>query len=327
MGSSNLVTDVEGVLVGNAEDQKVQTGVTVLRTPDRAVAAVDVRGGGPGTRETDLLSPENLVREIDAVVLSGGSVYGLEAASAVTNWLGARGAGYQLRNSAIVAPIVPAAILFDLMSGGDKAWGEEPPYHRLGRAAVEAAAERFALGKAGAGLGARAGLYAGGLGSASYVADDGLAVGALFAVNAFGSPVLPGTRTLWAAPFAVADEMGPEPMKGWPKAPIGAGFPAETKLDGAEPGRNTTIGVIATNGVLGPAEAKRLAVMAQDGLSRAIRPVHTPMDGDVVFVVATGKVVLSGLPPLDLMELGSVAADCATRAIGRAVWEAGLKDG
>lgn len=204
-----------------------------------------------------------------------------------------------------------------------KIGGEEPPYRKLGRAAAEAASDHFALGNAGAGFGARAGIVNGGLGSASCVSGDGAIIGALFAVNAFGSPMVPGTDTLWAAPFALGEEMGPEPMKHWPHTPVAAGFPAETKLNAAKPGQNTTIGIVATNVALGPAEAKRLAVMAQDGLARAIRPVHTPVDGDVVFVVSTGEMPLIDPTPLTLMELGTLAADCVTRAIGRAVYEAG----
>ncbi|MEM8784620.1 MAG: P1 family peptidase [Pseudomonadota bacterium] len=325
-GPRNLITDVDGLLVGNAVDEPMATGVTVLRAPMRAAAAVDVRGGGPGTRETDLLSSENTVRAVDAIVLSGGSVYGLEAASAVTNWLGARGHGYSLLNTPYVAPIVPAAILFDLTNGGSKDWGETPPYHRLGIEAVAAAGQDFPLGNVGAGYGARAGAYKGGLGSASVVTEAGFVVGALVAVNAFGSPLMPGTTTLWAQPYAMGDEMGPR--QPYPMGEMPAGLPDDTKLSlaqglsSAQEGQNTTIGIVATNADLSAGEAKRLAVMAQDGFARTLRPVHAPVDGDVIFAVGTGEKPMGDWPVLALLELGSLAADCMARAVGRAVWEA-----
>jgi L-aminopeptidase/D-esterase-like protein len=318
-GKRNLITDVSGVKVGNAQDITARSGVTVLLTPDRAVGGVEQRGGAPGTRETDLLDPSCLVDAVDAIVLSGGSVYGLDAASAVTNWLGARGQGFRLGDVPTVAPIVPAAILFDLKNGGDKSWGEEPPYRALGRAACEAASGDFALGNAGAGYGALSGAYKGGLGSASLVTGDGFEIGALVAVNSFGSPVMPGSKTLWAAPFALGDEMGDE--RG--AQPLGAvsGFPDDTKA-GALPGMNTTIGIVAVNAILTSAQANRLATMAEDGLARAIRPVHTPMDGDTVFAVATGLKPLGDAAPAQLARLGLLAADCLTRACGRALYEA-----
>ncbi|WP_308238068.1 P1 family peptidase [Phenylobacterium sp. J367] len=202
-GARNLITDVPGLKVGQAEDVRVRTGVTVILPDERAVCAVDVRGGAPGTRETDALAPENLVDAVDAVVLSGGSSYGLAAADGVVAWLGARGRGYGLSPDPAVppSPVVPAAILFDMANGGDKAWGESPPHRALGRAAVAAAAEDFALGTAGAGYGAMAGALKGGVGSASIVSHDGYTVGALAAVNSFGSAVAPGGRTFWAAPL------------------------------------------------------------------------------------------------------------------------------
>lgn len=321
-GKKNLITDVSGVKVGNAHDERARSGVSVLLTPQRAVAGVEQRGGAPGTRETNLLDPSCLVDEVDAIVLSGGSVYGLEAASSIANELGARGQGYQLGEGSLVAPIVPAAILFDLRNGGEKAWGAKPPYHDLGRRALLDAGGDFQIGKAGAGFGALAGAYEGGLGSASFVTDDGFEVGALVAVNSFGSPFRPGgedtTRSLWAAEFALGKEMGSKNLV--PAGPI-SDFPSDTKV-GALPGMNTTIGTVAVNAALTSAEAGRLAIMGEDGLARAIRPIHTPMDGDTVFSVATG---LKTLPdegrPLALARLGLLAADCLTRACGRAIYE------
>ena len=209
-GPRNLITDVAGLAVGQAQDSRARTGVTVILPEARAVCAVDVRGGAPGTRETDALAPENLVDAVDAVVLSGGSVYGLGAADGVTAWLGARGRGYGLARDPIVppSPVVPAAILFDLANGGTKAWGEEPPYRALGRAAAEAVALDFVLGTAGAGYGAMAGALKGGIGSASVVTAEGATVGAIVAVNCWGSVIAPGGRTFWAAPYELAGEFG-----------------------------------------------------------------------------------------------------------------------
>jgi L-aminopeptidase/D-esterase-like protein len=316
-GARNLITDVEGILVGNAEDHDAASGVTVVLPQVRCVAGADVRGGAPGTREIDALDPTCLVDAVDAVVLSGGSAFGLDAAGGVMSWLAARGRGYAIRD--VVVPIVPSAILFDLLNGGNKAWGEMPPYRQLGRDAVEAAAETFALGNAGAGYGAQAGTLGagikGGLGSASIVSDDGLQVGALVAVNAVGSPVMPGSTTLWAWPFERNGEMGGQ-------SPPGAvDLSGEQDLQEAAAGENTTIGVVATNAFLDKAQARRVAIMAQDGYARALRPVHTPFDGDTVFCLATGARA-QPVTPDALSRIGALAADCMARAVGRAIWEA-----
>jgi len=318
-GARNLITDVPGILVGQAQDARVRTGVTVILPTARAVCACDVRGGGPGTRETDALAPENLVDAVDAVVLSGGSSYGLGAADGVAAWLGARGRGFVLRpDPAIpVSPVVPAAILFDLANGGDKAWGEDPPYRALGRAAVAAAAEEFALGTAGAGHGAMAGTLKGGLGSASVVSGEGLSVGALAAVNAWGSVIAPGGRTFWAAPFEIGAEFG-----GLGSAGLSAGPDDWGPSKSPAQARNTTIACVATDADLTPAEARRLAVMAQAGLTRAIRPVHAPFDGDVVFALATAARPLPEPRAASLARLGALAADTLARAVARGVYEA-----
>ncbi|MBI1262022.1 MAG: peptidase T4 [Rhizobiales bacterium] len=324
-GPRNLITDVDGITVGNAHDAAVRSGVSVILPEARAIAATDVRGGGPGTRETDALDPTCLVDAVDAVVLSGGSSYGLDAASGTANWLGARGRGFAMAASPLVSPVVPAAILFDLMNGGDKAWGEMPPYRDLARSACEAAGPDFALGNIGAGYGAQAGRVKGGLGSASVVTESGLQVGAIIASNPFGSVLMPERAHFWAAPYEMEGEFG---GKGWP--PDVAGFAAMNPLAGtkAEPahgnsGANTTIGVVATNAELTPAEARRIAIMAQDGLARAIRPVHSAVDGDVVFVLATsGYALESASRPLSLSLIGALAADCVARAVARGVYEA-----
>ena len=309
-----------GLRVGQAEDAAARTGVTVILADERAVCAVDVRGGAPGTRETDALAPENLVDEVDAVVLAGGSVYGLAAADGVTAVLGATARGYRMApvTGVPVSPIVPAAILYDLANGGAKDWGESPPYRALGMAAARGAGTRFALGTAGAGAGAMAGRLKGGLGSASVVSEDGFTVGAIVAVNSFGSVVAPGGRTFWAAPYELGGEFGGLGPAGLVAAPDDWGL-----SKGVATGRtNTTIACVATDAVLTPAEAKRVAIMAQDGLARAIRPAHAPFDGDVVFALATGKRVLPERRMAYIARLGALAADCLARAIARGVYEA-----
>jgi L-aminopeptidase/D-esterase-like protein len=318
-GPKNLITDVRGIKVGNAEDATAMTGVTVVFAEARAVGAADVRGGAPGTRETEALMPEGLNVGVDAISLSGGSVFGLDAAGAVTNWLAQAGRGFRLAGAPMVAPIVPAAILFDLTNGGDKNWGAEPPYRRLAVKACEAADVTFKLGNAGAGYGGRAGAYKGGLGSASAVTEDGFEVGAIVAVNSFGSPVMPGSSALWAWPFEQTDEMGRQitPRAGG----VASGMPDDVKRP-PQPAGNTTIAIVATNAVLNAAQTKRIAIMAQDGLARSLRPVHTPLDGDVVFALATGERTLRDPVPAQLALLGSIAADCLARAVGRAVFEA-----
>ena len=316
-GLRNLITDVPGLKVGQAQDVAVRTGVTVILPDERAVAACDVRGGAPGTRETDALAPENLVEAIAAVGLSGGSVYGLAAADGVVTWLGARGRGFGLVPGIPKSPVVPGAILFDVANGGDKAWGETPPYRDLGRAAVAAADLDFALGTAGAGYGAMAGGLKGGTGSASVVTTDGYTVGAVVGVNSWGSVIAPGGRTFWAAPFELDGEfggLGPAGLAAGPDQWGSAKRPTET--------RNTTIACVATDAILTPAQAKRFAVMAQDGLARAIRPIHAPFDGDVVFAISTGRRPLGDQPDYAIARLGALAADALARAVARGVYAA-----
>ena len=316
-GPRNLITDVPGLKVGQAADARARTGVTVILPDDRAVAACDVRGGAPGTRETDALSPETLVDAVDAVVLAGGSVYGLGAADAVTAWLGARGRGYGMAAGVPKSPVVPAAILFDMANGGEKGWGEAPPHRALGRQAVDAAALDFTLGTAGAGYGAMAGGLKGGTGSASAVTAEGYTVGALVAVNSWGSVIAPGGRSFWAAPYELADEfggLGSAGLRAGPDEWGSAKRPAEA--------RNTTIACVATDAVLTPAQARRFAVMAQDGLARAIRPIHAPFDGDVVFALSTGRRPLAEPDNYTLARLGALAADTLARAVARGVFEA-----
>lgn len=326
-GPRNLITDVDAIRVGQAEDHRVWTGTSVILFDTPAMAAVDVRGGAPGTRDTDALNPSCLVDRIDAIVLSGGSVFGLGASSAVTDTLASRGIGFQIGNAR--APIVPSAVLFDMLNGGNKEWGDKSPYADLGRAALDAASQDFKLGCAGAGFGAKAGPLKGGLGSASAISGDGLQVGAIVAVNCVGSPLMPGQSSLWAWPFEQNGEMGGQPL---PTAAINFDSPEEawtgSPLDSMlnlsnQAGMNTTIGVVATNAKLTKAEAQRVAIMAQDGYARSIRPVHTPFDGDTVFAVAMGTWDPPGAVRPDLVNrIGLVAADCLARAVGRGVYEA-----
>jgi L-aminopeptidase/D-esterase-like protein len=323
-GPRNLITDVDGLLVGNAEDERLRSGVSVVLCERPSVASVDVRGGAPGTRETDLLDPSCRVDRIDAVCLSGGSAFGLSAADGVMKWLRERNRGVAIAD--IVVPIVPAAILFDLLNGGDTAW-DWPPYRELGYQATDAASRAFALGNAGAGLGAKAGNLKGGLGSASAIdPETGLQVGALVAVNARGYTTMGDMPHFWAWALEQGGEFG-----GLGAPPRGLDLPvphtrADRTVDPADAARsdpraNTTIAVVATNARLDKASAQRLAVMAQDGLARSIRPVHTPQDGDTVFAVATGTLDLAP-DPLALAELGTLAADCLARAVARGVYHA-----
>ena len=313
-GALNLITDVEGLRVGNAHDALVRSGVTVVLPESPAMAAVDVRGGAPGTRETDALAPTTLVERIDAVVLSGGSAFGLEAASAVTTALATAGRGFPV--GAVRVPVVPAAILFDLLNGGDKAWGESPPYSALGRAALAAAERSFDLGNAGAGFGARAGSLKGGLGSASAVSADGLQVGGLVAVNSHGETTMPGSSCFWAWALAQPGEVGPQQPPTWPLPSDPPRYPSPMA------GGHTSIGVVATNAMLTRVEAQRVAIMAQDGLARAIRPVHTPFDGDTIFVLATARWELPAPRAEALLRIGAVAADCVARAVMRGIYSA-----
>jgi L-aminopeptidase/D-esterase-like protein len=317
-GARNLITDVAGLRIGQAEDARVRTGVTVLVADEPATAVCDVRGGAPGTRDTEGLSAVSLVGRIDAIALSGGSTYGNDACSGAASVLRKQGRGFEIGPGAPRVPIVPGAILFDLANGGDKDWGDEPPYRLLGRKAAENAAHEFALGNAGAGFGATAGIYKGGLGSASAVIDGGIAVGAIVAVNAVGSPLIPGSNVFWAFPFEIDGEFGGRRLRA--DAVFDHDLPPDLK--GARPRENTTIAIVATDAELSQVELQRVAVMAADGFARALRPVHTPFDGDIVFAVSTARHAVSGLRPREVMRLGMIAADCLARAIARGVYEA-----
>jgi L-aminopeptidase/D-esterase-like protein len=316
MGRKNSLTDVEGILVGHYTNLEAASGVTVILCPGGATAGVDVRGSAPGTRETDLLQPLNLVEKAQAIVLTGGSVYGLATCDGVVRWLSEKGWGFPLPEGH-VAPIVPGASLFDLGRGKDFI---PPITSDWGRMACETAkAATFALGSVGAGTGALSGGIKGGLGTASEILDSGLMVAALVAVNSLGSVIDPKNGRPWEVRLEQEGEFGAWGKKSvkLPKTPL----PSSST--------NTTIGVIVTDAVLNKAQAQKVAQMAQDGLARAIRPAHTMFDGDTIFCLATnehqlpdmeGYFVAPKAPALN--EIGRAAADCLTRAIIRGIIEA-----
>jgi D-aminopeptidase len=312
----NLLTDIPGVRVGHADDATLASGVTAILFDRPAVASMDIRGGGPGTRESALLDPVNTVDAIHGLALAGGSAFGLEAGGGVQAWLAEQGRGYQV-GSAII-PIVPGAILFDLLNGGDKNWGRFPPYRDLGYSAAAAASDEFKLGSVGAGLGATTVNFKGGLGSASAVTPSGVRVAALAAVNAVGSATIGDSKHFWAAPFEVGNEFGghgmPTEMQPEMLAMRIKGGPAATSIE------NTTLAVVVTDAILTKAQAQRLAMMAQTGFARAIYPVHAPLDGDIVFAAAMGEKPID--PLVGLTELGMVAGNVIARAIARGVYEA-----
>ena len=320
-GKRNLITDVAGLRIGQAEDRKVRTGVTVILPETPVVAACAVAGGGPGTRETDLLAAGTLVDHVDAIFLSGGSAFGLGAGDGVMAMLKEAGRGFAITKTPGVppTPIVPGAILFDLANGGNKNWGDVSPYAALGRDAFAAASEVFSLGRAGAGYGAKAGQFQGGTGSASIVTADGMTVGAIACVNCVGSVFMPGTDAYWAWPYEQDGEFG------------GIRPPADFRMDAEDwgaaksnpvLGQNTTIACVATDVALSHSEARRVAQMALSGFSRAIRPVFAPFDGDAVFVLSTARVTPPAPDPLTVTRIGELAASTLARAIARGVYAA-----
>ncbi|KUF09705.1 P1 family peptidase [Pseudoponticoccus marisrubri] len=313
-GPRNLITDVAGLSVGNAQDDRLKSGTTVLTADRPFTASVAVQGGAPGTRETDLLAPDKSAPGVDALVLSGGSAFGLAAAQGVMEALHDAGRGFEVFSAQV--PLVSAAILFDLLNGGDKEW-QANPYPALGRAALAAAGPDFALGSIGAGTGAQTAQHKGGLGSASFVLEDGVSVGALVAVNPMGSVTTPSGRHFWAAPFEVDGEYGALGFD----ASEGFALPPSRKVTAMAGQGNTTIAIVATDAALDKAQCHRLAIAAHDGIARAILPAHSPMDGDCVFAAATGTKALAD-PGVQLAQLGHAASLCLSRAIARAVWEA-----
>ncbi len=323
-GPRNLITDVPGLRAGNAHDEKARTGVSVILPDAPAAAGASIRGGAPGTRETEALDPACLVQGVHGIVLTGGSVFGLAAASdEVIKALAAQGTGFTYGAGQPPCPVVPGANLFDLTNGGNKDWGGDPPYRRLAKEALAAAGKDFSTGLAGAGFGATAGVFPGGLGSAS-TCWKGVTIGALAALNSFGAPFDPRTGVLLALDLALDGDFG----DGGPCRAEAAGeaddpfaFSKARLIEEArlKAGMNTTLAVVATDARLDKAEAKRLAIMADDGLARAIRPIHTPYDGDVVFALSTGERELEGDRTAALTMLGALAADTLSRAVMRGV--------
>jgi L-aminopeptidase/D-esterase-like protein len=311
----NLITDVPGIKVGHATDLKIGSGVTAIVFDEPAIAAVDQRGGGPGTREVSLLELSATVQHVDAIAISGGSAFGLESAAGVMAYLAKQGRGYAVRSARV--PIVPGAILFDLLNGGNKDWGRYPPYRELGHAAASSAAHDFALGSVGAGTGALTENLKGGIGSASTISPTGHTVGAIVAANAAGRATVGDGPHFWSAPFEVGNEFG------------GLGFPKVLSQEALAPHlkgaplQNTTLAVIATDAELTKAQAARLGLIASAGLARAIWPVYTPLDGDIVFTAAIGRRPVDD-PRRDLAALGATAAACLARAIARGVYEASV---
>ncbi|MFK7837018.1 MAG: P1 family peptidase [Sulfitobacter sp.] len=310
-GPKNLITDVTGLKVGNAQDDTLKSGSTVVTADAPFTASVHVMGGAPGSRETDLLAPDKSVAAVDALVLSGGSAYGLDACSGVVDGLRAAGRGFKVGSATI--PLVPGAILFDLLNGGEKDWIENP-YRALGRQALSDASTDFVLGTIGAGTGALTGIMKGGLGSASLVLPDGSTVGALVATNPVGAVTTPGDKHFFAAPFEMGDEFGgfgTDTASG-----LGRDFESR-KVAAMFERANTTIAIVATDATLTKAECQRVAAAAHDGIGRATVPAHLPQDGDLVFALST-----DAKPAGNVGIIGHAASLCLARAIARAVYEA-----
>ena len=309
-GPGNTICDVPGIRVGHAENHDHVTGATVILPENPCVAAVDHRGGGIGARDTVLLNAGSGVPVVHAITLSGGSAYGLDATGGVMHGLRQDGIGLPVRDE--IVPIAPQAIIFDLLIGGAKQW-DRPPWWDLGLAAYRAARAETALGNVGAGLGATAGPIKAGLGSASLVTDD-YTIGALAVANPVGEVLIPGTTTFWGWMFERDGELGGQVP---PAAPV-----SELDVPDSETMQNTTLAVVATDAALTRDQAYRIAIMAQDGFAQSIRPVHSPMDGDTVFVLSTGVRPFADVPVL-MTQLGTAAAECVARAVMRGVYEAG----
>lgn len=316
MAASNLITDIPGIRVGNAHDEALISGVTAIVFDTPTVASVTTRGGAPGTRDTDLLRPEMSAQGVDAILLSGGSLFGLDAAGGAVNFLRGQGVGLTIGTETI--PLVSQAITFDLMNGGDKDWGHKPPYWEMGwNATRDARAGAFELGSVGGGFGTTTANRKGGLGSASAETRSGFQVGAIAVVNSVGSAIVGDGPCFWAAPYEQGNEFG-----GFGQPETLASGDLDLRIKGGAP-PSTTIGLVVTDAVLTKAQAKRLALMADDGLARAIRPAHAPMDGDTVFAAATlAKPIGDSI--LHLTEIGAMAADCLARAIASGVYHASV---
>lgn len=316
-GVRNSLTDIPGVFVGNSENSCIRTGVTVVGFDKAMRCAVDVRGGGPATRETNAVGANATLGIAHAITLSGGSVFGLAAADEIATILSSQKIGVTLAQGVPTVPIIPAASLYDLSNGGDKDWGETPPYRALARDAFSSLSRDMNIGSFGAGYGALAGSIIGGLGSSSLDMGDNSVVASLISVNSIGSAVMPGGNCFWSWPFEFEDEFGG--LKPTPDLFAHAPLPADTKGE-VSCGQATCIGVVATSVSLDRASLMRVAIMAQDGIARAIRPSHAPFDGDTIFAVCPDEA--PRVTPIDVMRIGSAAADCVARAVARGVWSA-----
>lgn len=312
-GPTNTLADIPGLRVGQAHDTALASGVSVVLFDDPATVGVSVLGGAAAGRDLAALAPDSTIQGVNALVLSGGSGFGLDAASGVQAWLRARGIGFRL--GAALIPIVPQAICFDLLNGGDKAWGRYPPYRELAHTACDNAGTEVALGSVGAGYGATTVDLKGGVGSASATTPAGHGLAALAVVNAVGSTVIGGGPHFWAGGYEIDGEFG---GLGWPSQMPGEAGMLRWK-GGPQPG--TTIAIIATDAVLDKPQATRLAIAANDGLARALSLTHAPFDGDTIFAAATGRKPLAD-PVQDLTALCALAGTVLARAVARGVYEA-----
>lgn len=322
-GTKNLITDVKGIKVGNASDRDLRSGTTVLSGTSQLTASYQVMGGAPGTKDTDLLEPDKIVKKIDAVVLSGGSAFGLDACSGVMEILQKEGKGYQTRSGSVI-PIVPGAIIFDLYADQHEKWNSNP-YRALGAKAYKNMSENFELGSVGAGTGALTASFKGGLGSASIVLKNGITVGALVVTNPVGSVTTPSDKYFWASPFEINGEfgnLGPDTNKNLISENIFNSRKSNIQsfnLETSSTIENTTIAIVATDANINKAECKRVATVAHDGIARAIIPSHTHADGDLVFCVSTNLKQLNN-PIMDTLEIGIAASNCLTRAIAKSIY-------
>ena len=330
-GFKNLITDVSGVQVGHAEDYKIGTGVTVITGDNPFSAAVDVRGGGPGTRETDMLSLENSIGRADAIVLSGGSAYGLDASSEIQDLLRDDGKGYQLGKAII--PLVPSAVIFDLNINDNphvNKIGHRSPWRNLANQAYKSCSNNFLLGSYGAGCGATTATLKGGQGSSSwkqkYSNGQEYTVGAIVINNAVGNPLLNKGPCFLSGYLEINKEFGGygtsnenfDHVIRSKRLPRSIGI-ADTFNQISS---NTVIGVVATDAPLSRINLKRLAIMAHDGIAKSLSPAHTPMDGDTIFAISTHQNNKSELDNIDILAMGSRISDCVARACNRAVYEA-----
>ncbi|NKB98404.1 MAG: peptidase T4 [Pseudomonadales bacterium] len=309
--SSTYSIPIEGVRIGHAIDAEVVTGTSTCLFDEPATTAIHIAGGAPGTRDTELLSPEFTVGAADAIVLSGGSAFGLDAAGGAQAWLKEQNRGIELEPVRI--PIVPCAILFDMRNDGNKNWGRFSPSQNLGYQATETSSTEVRLGKQGAAYGASTASTPGGFGAAHIKIDD-ISVMAFAAVNAVGSPLIADTKHFWAAPFERNNEYG---GRGFPNPwPADADTP-RTKAGQRVAGANTTLAIVVTDAVLTPSQAKRIAMASHDGFARALYPVHTSADGDLTFVASTGRKTVTDD---QLIDIGIQAANVVSRAIARGVY-------